>query len=241
VGFRPTIFLHFIKGESKGSPFFVFNKYFKNGIKMKHFKEFIIEEKDNSKSLHCYDLDDTLVTHDHSKSRVHVLDPHGNRVRTLTSSEYNTHTLPKDHKYDYSEFKSSDVFGKSAKPIKKMIHRLKATQKSGAKTEILTARADLDDKDKFAHHMKKFGIDIDKVHVRRAGNVQGKPADAKAAVLHDLITKHGYKDVHLYDDSKENLDKFLKLKSKHKEVSFNAHHVEHDPSSGDVNITTRKV
>jgi len=208
------------------------------------FSQFIVENesKPDSKTLHAFDMDETLFAHDNNKLRVHVLDPYGNRVRSLSNQEYNSHQLPPDHRYDYSEFKSSDVFTKSAHPIRKMIAKLKAIHNNGGKAAIVTARSDLDDQPRFAHHMKKYGIDIDKIHVHRAGNIEGKKAaDAKAEVIQGLIDQHGYDKVHLYDDHPGNLDKFLKLNSKNKETAFHAHHVVHDPETGNVNITTTSV
>jgi len=192
-------------------------------------------------TLHAFDIDETLFTHDNSKVRVHVKDPHGNRVQTLTNQEFNTHQLPPGHSYDFHEFKSADLFDKSAHPIRKMIAKMKAIHKHNKNVELLTARSDLDDKDKFAHVMKKYGIDISKIHVRRAGNLGKKPPEAKKQIIHDLINKEGYKKVHLYDDSKDNLDAFLSLKSKHPDVEFHAHHVKHHPDTGETIVTTRKA
>ena len=207
------------------------------------FSEYLTEKLDpKSNTLHAFDMDETLFAHDHHKLRVHVLDQNGQRTRTLTNQEFNTHKLPPDHKYDFSEFKSSDVFGHSAHPIRKMIAKLKTIHKNNKNVEILTARSDLDDKDKFAHHMMKYGIDTKQIHVRRAGNLEGLPPHkAKAQVMSDLIHANGYKRVHLYDDSMANLDEFLKLKRQHPEVEFHAHHVVHHPDTGDVEVTTRKV
>lgn len=211
-------------------------------LDFKTFSSLIVEENNHGSELHYYDLDDTLVHHDHDLLRVHVVDPAGKRVQTLTSSEYNTHQLPKDHKYDFREFKSSDVFGKSAKPIKQMIKKLQNLHKAGHKVEILTARQDLDDQKKFAHHMKKFGIDIDKIHVRRAGNLgAGNTAATKKKVILDALSGGKYKSVHLYDDSKENLEAFLTLKKKFKEIQFNAHHIDHNPKTSEVKIKTRML
>jgi len=207
------------------------------------FKEFIVEQKKDptSNTLHSFDLDDTLFHHG-DNLRVHVNDPNGNRVQTLTNQEFNTHKLPNNHSYDFNEFRSSDVFGKSAHPIHKMINKLKAIHKNNKNVELLTARSDLDDKDKFAHHMMKYGIDTSQVHVRRAGNIEGvRPAKAKAMIMSDQIDKNGYKKVHLYDDSLSNLEEFLKLKKQYTDVEFNAHHVQHNPATGDVKVTTRKV
>jgi hypothetical protein len=206
------------------------------------FSQFIVEDKKpDSKSLHAFDMDETLFAHDHNKLRVHVTDKNGRRVRTLTNQEFNTHQLPPDHRYDFSEFKSSDVFTQSAKPIRKMIAKLKAIKNNGGKTAIVTARADLDDQPKFARHMGKYGIDIGDTHVHRAGNMEGKPADTKATVISALINRDGHNKVHLYDDSVDNLNGFLKLSKQHPDVEFHAHHVQHDPETGSVNIATKSV
>jgi len=207
---------------------------------MIRFSNFLSEEDNARKTKHYFDIDETLFAHDHSKLRVHVKDPSGNRVRTLTNQEFNSYQLPEGHNYDFSEFRSSDVFGQSASPIRSMIAKMKAIKKNGGNVEMLTARGDLDDKNKFAGHMKKYGIDITPgsgIHVRRAGNVQGKPADTKAAHVSAAIQKEGLSEVHLYDDSIDNINGLLKLKSKHPDVTFHGHHVQHDPETGGVNIT----
>lgn len=207
---------------------------------MIRFSNFLSEEDNARKTKHYFDIDETLFAHDHSKLRVHVKDPSGNRVRTLTNQEFNSYQLPEGHNYDFSEFRSSDVFGQSASPIRSMIAKMKAIKKNGGNVEMLTARGDLDDKNKFAGHMKKYGIDITPgsgIHVRRAGNVSGKPADTKAAHVSAAIQKEGLSEVHLYDDSIDNINGLLKLKSKHPDVTFHGHHVQHEPETGGVNIT----
>ena len=212
---------------------------------MKSFISYITEssgniESSNKKAKHFFDIDETLFAHDHSKLRVHVKDPSGKRVRTLTNQEFNSHQLPQDHTYDFAEFRSSDVFGKSAHPIRKMIAKMKAIHNNGGNVEMLTARSDLDDKNKFSAHMKKYGIDITPksgIHVRRAGNMPGKPADTKAAHIADAIQKEGLREVNLYDDSIDNINGMLKLNKQFPNVVFNGHHVQHDPETGRVNIT----
>jgi hypothetical protein len=214
---------------------------------MLNFQEYITEVaevkkkpvKKAAKTFRVFDMDETLVTHEKHKLRVHVLDPHGNRNKSLSNQEFNNHKLPNGHNYDFSEFKSSEVFAKSAKPILKMIAKLKAFHKSGDTVEILTARSDLDDQEKFARHMKKFGIDIRQIHVRRAGNIEDKKAaEAKAAILDELIKKHKYTHVHFYDDSEQNLKKFLSIHKNHPDVEFNAHLVHYNSRTGDIKITT---
>lgn len=207
---------------------------------MLRFNQFIVEEKSSQNTKHYFDIDETLFAHDHSKLRVHVRDQSGKRVRTLTNQEFNSHQLPKGHSYDFSEFKSSDVFGRSAAPIRGMIAKMKAMKKNGANVEMLTARGDLDDKEKFAGHMSKYGIDITPgsgIHVRRAGNMAGKPAETKAAHIASAIQNEGLSEVHLYDDSIDNIKGMLKLQKQFPDVTFHGHHVRHNPETGEVNIT----
>lgn len=206
------------------------------------FYSYIQESKSSDPdTLHAFDMDDTLIHHDDNKLRVHVVDNHGNRTRSLSNREYNSHDLPDGHRYDFSEFTSSKTFQDSSKPIKKMIAKLKSIKNSGGHAVIVTARSDLDDQPGFAKHMKKFGIDINDTHVYRAGSLPGKASKNKALIISDLINKNKYKNVHLYDDSHENLDEFLKLKKHHPEVALNAHHVLHEPDTGRVNISSRRV
>lgn len=214
---------------------------------MLKFSQFLIEKQESEApveggkgSKHWFDIDETLFAHDHNKLRVHVKDPSGRRVRTLTNQEFNSHQLDDGHSYDFSEFRSSDIFHQSAKPIRQMIAKMKAMKKNGAKVEMLTARGDLDDKQKFAQIMGKYGIDITPksgIHVRRAGNTPGKPADTKAAHIAGAIQREGLSEVHLYDDSIDNINGMLKLKKQFPHVTFHGHHVQHDPKTGKVNIT----
>lgn len=209
------------------------------------FRKFVYEgiESKEPETLHAFDLDETLVAHDPDKLRVHVVNPQNQRVASLTNQEYNTYKLKPGHKYDYSDFKSTDVFRKSAHPIRKMLAKMKAIHKNGGKVEIVTARADFDSKEKFANEMARYGIDINKIHVRRSGNLNplGSASVNKANMISKLIKNGKYKKVHLYDDSESNLDHFLKLKERHPEVTFHAHHVQHDPETDNVKVVTRKV
>lgn len=214
--------------------------------KIMSFSEYLSEERKDPKSTtyHAFDIDETLFSHDHNKLKIHVKDKKTGRVvKSLNNQQYNTHKLQPGHEYDYSEFRSSEHFKKSSKPIRKMIAKLKAIHKNNKNVEMVTARQDFDDKHKFAKHMGKYGIDVNQIHVRRAGNINptGHPAVNKAKVISGLIKDNGYKKVHLYDDSQSNLDHFLALKKHHPDVEFHAHHIDHNPSTGSVSIKTTKA
>lgn len=206
---------------------------FSNFIKQPHRKD------SRNTTLHAFDIDETLFSHDHDHLKIGVRHKKtGAHVTSLTNQEFNRHKLHPDHEYDFSQFRSSKTFEKSAKPIRSMISKLKSIHSTNKNVEMLTARADFDDKDHFAKHMAKHGLDIGKIHVRRAGNLgDGSTGANKAKVVSELIRKHGYKTVHLYDDSHENLAHFKALKKTHPEVRFHAHHVHHDPQTGTTVVT----
>jgi hypothetical protein len=201
---------------------------------MRNFKSFLIEG-----GLHMFDMDDTLF---HTSDKIHVKDKFGNTVQTLSNQEFNHHKLPKDHSYDFSEFRNADKFHKEGEPIHPMINKLKAIQKNvekkpGSKVIINTARADFDKQKKFANKFKQHGIDINKVHVERAGNIPGDepPAEKKVKVVKKYLDKHPYNHVTLYDDSKQNLSRLLKMKKEYPHVKFHAYHVQPDGSAKKLN------
>ncbi len=73
---------------------------------MKKFLDFLKEEISHDKGLHVFDVDDTLF---HTTAKIRVMKGK-KQVAALSNSEYNTHTLPKGHTYDYSEFRSAEKF-----------------------------------------------------------------------------------------------------------------------------------
>lgn len=191
---------------------------------MYSFTQYLTE--DNKKhTLHVFDIDDTLL---HTTAKIHVKDPHGKVVQTLTNQEFNDHHLPSGHSYDFGEFRNAAKFRQESKPIGRMINHVKRlTSKPGHHIIFNTARANFDDKNQFLKTFKDHGISMDKIHVIRAGNInkEGPPAEKKAVVIHGYIKKHRYDHVHMYDDSKTNLKAFLGLKQHHPDVSFHAHHI----------------
>jgi hypothetical protein len=165
----------------------------------------------------------------------------GNHVKSLSNQEYNTNKLKPGESYDYSEFRDADIFHKHSKPIKNVIARLKnlhkrAKNNPGSRVIIATARSDFGNKDKFLHRLHSDGIQVhgkDRVHVYRAGNIETpiSVAERKAAVIRKHVQEGKYNEVHLHDDSKENLNAFLGLRHEFPNVKFHAHHVKHNGTS----------
>ena len=201
---------------------------------MKTFSQFLTEAEYSAapevEELHCHDIDDTLLkTH----ARIYVNDHKGNRTRSLTPDEYNTHKLPKNHSYDFSEFRDASKFHDTSTPIKPGIDRLIDQQKDKKKRTIMvTARTDFSDKtggkQKVLNTFKRNGIDMKKCHLHRAGNEGGSGPENKVKVIQRHLDAHKYKHAHLYDDCSDNLDSFKKMKEKNPDTQFHAHHVQHD-------------
>lgn len=197
-----------------------------------------LDEAAKKSSLHVFDIDDTLF---HTKAQIHVKDPTGRVVQKLSNSEFNDHTLPRGHKYDFSEFRSAKKFATTSEPIHRMLNKMKAIHNHvvnvpHSRVIMNTARADFDDKNKFLDTFRRHGVPVDHpekpIHAHRAGNEPGSdlPAVKKNAVLRRYLDRHPYGSVHMYDDSRTNLQHFLKLKREYPSTNFHAWHAQPDGS-----------
>jgi hypothetical protein len=164
----------------------------------------------------------------------------GKIVRKLDNQEFNTYELKDGEEFDFREFKSASIFKKTSIPIKKTISILqkiyKASLQSNSDVYLLTARADLDDKNEFIDTLRKNGIPAGHgnsglIHVLRAGNLKrGKgSAGKKKMIIRRLLKQKPYKHVVIFDDDISNLKGFMEIARKHpvKGVLFNAYLVEH--------------
>ena len=183
-------------------------------------------------SLTIFDIDDTLFTTD---TQIHIVKG-GKRIKSLTPAEFNVYKVKGGESLDFSDFRSADVFQKTAKPIATVFKTAKAiisrfSAFANKKIVIVTARGDLDDKNVFLDTFKKYGFDISKVHVYRAGNVGGPDsAQNKKVVIRDLIKDGKYEMVRLFDDAKSNLEALHQLESEFPETKFESFFVAHDGS-----------
>ena len=200
---------------------------------MLDFYTFIQEQVNLGSGLHVFDVDDTLF---HTTAKVRVMKDN-DVVQSLSNAEYNTHKLPEGHHYDFSEFRSAEKFDTESVPNKRMLNRMRTlhdrTKEFGGKVIINTARADFDDKDRFLDAFRKQDVDIDNIHVYRAGNIKSNDtvAQKKTSIIRDQLLNGDYSHVTLHDDSKENLDHFLALKNEFPNVEFVAHHVKPNGSA----------
>lgn len=183
------------------------------------------QEFTNSK-LVIFDIDDTLVNTD---TRVNVVRD-GKIVKQLNSHDFTHYKLQPGEEFDFGAFKDAREFFTQARPIPGMIRQLKQDIATGNKVIMLTARSDFNDRDIFLDTFRRFGIDMDRVHVYRAGNLAVKAAteEKKKIILKHLLGKTHYDKVIMYDDSVPNLNAFLSLKQDYPWSKFYAWHV--DPS-----------
>jgi len=190
---------------------------------MKKFNEFLAEKA--GKGLTIFDIDDTMFV---SKAKVRVQNTNTGKVKELTPQEYNSYKLGNNEVWDYGEFKSAKLFFKTATPIARMIEKAKAIIKNatarGSKVIIVTARADMDNKDLFIKTFEAHGIPMKNVYVERAGNVGGKNSAAnKTVVFKKYLDTNKYARVRLFDDHMDNLKALLDLKKEYPNVEFFAY------------------
>ena len=93
----------------------------------------------------------------------------------------------------------------------------------------LSARSKTTDKNLFLKKFQKYGIDMNmaKSHSVFAGELSLPTAKAKAAVLDKCLGTRRFNTIFMYDDNKQNLNEFLKLQIKYKDVTFHAYMVDH--------------
>jgi len=181
-------------------------------------------------TINFVDIDDTIFKTD---TRIRVIDEEGNVKKRLTTEEFDKYVLKPGESYDFSESLDSEIFYKTAKPIKNVLDKIHNILNNVRNNKIifLTARADMNDKDKFLSVFKKYGIPVDDknlVYIERAGNLMLEAPVAKRIIIEKYLSNGNYKKVRLIDDSERNLKEFLKLRNKYPNIKFEAVQVTKD-------------
>ena len=187
------------------------------------FKDYIFERKEGS-GLTIWDIDETLFN---TKALIYVMKG-GEILRKLSNQEFNTYKLGAGESFDFREFRDAKHFRDTSEPIVKAINKLIAIHKNvkakGSKMIVITARADFDNKEVFLDTFRKQGLDIDNIHVHRAGNLgHGKSAMQKRIVIKKLMAQQKYARVRLFDDDVSNLQMLKDLKSEYPDTDFEAY------------------
>jgi FMN phosphatase YigB (HAD superfamily) len=173
--------------------------------------------------LVIFDIDDTLV---HTQTKVHVVKD-GQVTKELNSHDFTHYKLQDGESFDFENFRNAQEFFNNSKPIIPMMNQLKQDIATGNKVVMVTARADFDDRELFLDTFRKYGVDMNKVHVYRAGNMQGKmqTEEKKKIIIRDLLNKGRYTKAIMYDDAEPNLQSFVELKKEYPKTKFYAWHV----------------
>jgi hypothetical protein len=173
--------------------------------------------------LVIFDIDDTLV---HTQTKVHVVQ-NGQVVKSLNSHEFTHYKLQPGEQFDFGDFRNAHEFFHNSKPIIPMLDQLKHDIATGNKVVMVTARADFDDKELFLDTFRKYGVNMSKVHVYRAGNMAGKmqTEEKKKIIIRELLNKGNYTKAIMYDDAVPNLKSFVELKKEYPHTKFYAWHV----------------
>jgi len=175
------------------------------------------------RKLVIFDIDDTLV---HTQTKVHVVKD-GKVTKELNSHDFTHYKLQPGEKFDFENFRNAQEFFDNSKPIIPMMNQLKNDIATGNKVVMVTARADFDDRELFLDTFRKYGVDMGKVHVYRAGNMTGKmqTEEKKKIIIRELLNNGNYTKAIMYDDAVPNLESFVELKDEYPHTKFYAWHV----------------
>jgi hypothetical protein len=175
------------------------------------------------KKLVIFDIDDTLV---HTQTKVNVVKD-GQVTKELNSHDFTHYKLQPGEQFDFENFRNAHDFFHNSKPIIPMMNQLKHDIATGNKVVMVTARADFDDRELFLDTFRKYGVDIDRVHVYRAGNMTGKmqTEEKKKIIIRKLLDQGNYTKAIMYDDAVPNLESFVELKDEYPHTKFYAWHV----------------
>jgi len=199
---------------------------------MLKFNEFLSEQTKSGAGLTIWDIDETLFN---TKALVYVVKD-GKVIKKLSNQQFNTYKLKSGESYDFTEFRDAKHFRDTSEPIVRAINKAKAIHKNiknrpGSKMIIITARSDFDNRDIFLDTFRKQGIEIDDIHVHRAGNINAaNSAEGKKIFIKKYLDTGKFSRVRLFDDAVSNLNMLLSLKNEYPDVDFQAFLAHHDGS-----------
>ena len=175
--------------------------------------------------LTIFDIDDTLFR---TTAQIKVV-KNDKVIRSLNNQEFNTYQLKPGESFDFGEFRNAEKFNRESIPIEPMIAKLKAiiNNAGDSKVIMLTARSDFDNKELFLDTFRKYGIDMNRVHVHRAGNLGGSPSQNKAVWIRKYLDTGDYARVRLYDDAMSNIKMFINLQQEYPDIKFFPYFVTH--------------
>lgn len=212
--------------DRDGKPPLLHSKAYKNTTPNRAWNLGLTEDAAGSLGLTIFDIDDTLFR---TTAQIKVVKD-GEVVRSLNNQEFNTYQLQSGESFDFGEFQNAEKFNRESIPIEPMIAKLKAILRNAGDSKVimLTARSDFDNKELFLDTFRKYGIDMNQVHVHRAGNLSGSPSQNKAVWIRRYLDTGKYGRVRLYDDAVSNIRMFIKLSKEYPNIKFFPYFVTHE-------------
>lgn len=186
-------------------------------------------------ALFVFDVDDTILN---TSAKIIIKKPSG-LEQAMSSAEYGKYTIEDGDEIDLSQFSDSYKFVKESKPISKMLSLLRSVQnevqnkmyEDGSRLILLTARNDFDSKHMVLEFMHSLGIDIDLVHIERAGRRGFGPTSRnKHEVLSEYLDRNHFSSLVAFDDSLSNLEAIASLSASPKAPFVQTFHVDEDGS-----------
>ncbi len=202
------------------------------------------------KSIHLFDLDDTLIT---TAARVWVLDSQGTPVHALSPAEFTDYRPKTGETFDFVEFSDIGILSRGI-VVKYTKSIIDAILKYGTRSQfgILTARPEKQLHAAFLIRFFRtlFGIKLAKEHIfavsdRRFAGYKDRLADSKggsglpkarfsslsvaerkALVIAEDLVGHGFNDISFYDDSRENLNSFKVMHEAFPHVTYRPHFID---------------
>lgn len=184
-------------------------------------------------ALFVFDVDDTIL----NTSAKIVIRKASGIERELSSLEYGKYTIEEGDEIDLSQFADSYKFVKESRPISKTLSILKSVQdqihdkmfEDGSRLILLTARNDFDSKHMVLEFVHSLGIDIDLVHIERAGRRgTGPTAKNKREILSEYLDRNHFSSVIAFDDSISNLEAIASLSGTEKSPFVQTFHVDEE-------------
>jgi len=205
------------------------------------------------KSIHVFDLDDTLIQTD-AKVRVRTAD--GRDKRVLTPSEFTSYVLQPGETFDFRDFSDVGILSRGI-VLKYTRGIIETIVGHGTRSDfgILTARGDKRLHAAFLIRLFSglFGIRLKNSlifalsderftrHMERRESSEGSSfpepfrgrryaqlriPERKALILARDLVARGYNDLSLYDDSRENLAAFKVIREAFPGVSYKSHFID---------------
>lgn len=173
-------------------------------------------------NLAIIDIDQTMF---HTDCVVNVVRD-GRVVRPLSSSEFNSYKLAPGEEYDFSDFRSTKSFIRTARPIPRVHEFVRSAERLNYQITYLTARGMVDDPIGFMIPFRTH--DVPMAPVIFSGDRGDSPVENKRLVLERVLDHQHYSTMLMIDDHQKHLDMAIDLRGKYPSTTILTYLVKDD-------------